>query len=395
MKVSTQTATYPRNQCAPFMRSREKHGQLSNMTFGYPLSINGINFQGPEGLYQALKYPGSPNTQKAIASQRSGMEAKKTAYGADTAFRPDWDEVRITAMAWTIATKLRQHPETFGQALARTGHSPIVEMSYRDTFWGARPHGDYLTGANVLGKLLTGLRTLYREHCADPAAAADAFLHGLDLRPLIVNGAPVSHPPDNPARAEVHRSPQTEEPGPSAGNQPGGAPEVLGKLSTGGTEMTTSQTSARDGLHPEDRDAADLQGLFEAHKDILQQAVSKRGFRHQMPEGAQEAIRAGLVMESDPTWMYSDDSRASNGFALTELGIAVTEGQGWTCACAGHRRISDLNGVRVTPAIDGMCPGCKSSANQYGLDESEGKPSCKMCAVRLQYKRDQQGEEKP
>ena len=58
MKVSTQTATYARDQCAPFMRSREKHGQLSNMTFGYPLSVNGIDFQGPEGLYQALKYPG-------------------------------------------------------------------------------------------------------------------------------------------------------------------------------------------------------------------------------------------------------------------------------------------------------------------------------------------------
>ena len=132
----------------------------------------------------------------------------------------------------------------------------------------------------------------------------------------------------------------------------------------------------------------ELHAHFKEHQDILRRAVKRTGFRSTMPEGGQEAIDAGLVEESDPTWMYSDDSRASNGFALTELGRQVTQAQGWICACAGHRGISELTGVRVTPAIDGMCSNCKSSANRYGLDECEEKPSCKMCARRLQDKRE-------
>ena len=198
MKVSTQTATYPRNQCAPFMRSREKHGHLSNMTFGYPLSVNGINFQGPEGLYQALKYPGSPDTQKAIASQRSGMEAKKAAYATTATMRADWDQVRITAMAWTLTAKLRQHPDRFGAALLDTGQLPVVEMSHKDPFWGARPDGQTLTGVNVLGKLLTQLRDEYRRHHRDPEAAAESFLEGLDLSTLTANGRPVSQEQQGP-----------------------------------------------------------------------------------------------------------------------------------------------------------------------------------------------------
>ena len=192
MKVSTQTATYARDQCAPFMRSREKHGQLSNMTFGYPLSVNGIDFQGPEGLYQALKYPGSPDTQKAIARQRSGMEAKKAAYGTSAAIRADWDSVRIAAMAWTLTAKLRQHPDRFGRALLDTGQLPVVEMSYRDPFWGAKPDSQTLTGVNVLGKLLTRLRDEYRRHDEYPEAAAQSFLREVDLSTLSVNGHPVS-----------------------------------------------------------------------------------------------------------------------------------------------------------------------------------------------------------
>ncbi len=83
------------------MKSREQHGDLSNMTFGYPLHVNSMTFQGPEGLYQALKFPGSPETQQRIAQAGSGIEAKKIAYGDKANFRPDWEQVRIHAMAFT------------------------------------------------------------------------------------------------------------------------------------------------------------------------------------------------------------------------------------------------------------------------------------------------------
>ena len=72
----------------------------------------------------------------------------------------------------------------------------------------------------------------------------------------------------------------------------------------------------------------ELQAHFEEHQDILRRAVNRTGFRSTMPKGGQEAIDAGLVEESDPTWMYSDDHRTSNGFALTELGRQVTRSPG-------------------------------------------------------------------
>ena len=109
--------------CAVFFRSRERHGQLSNMTHAFPLTVNAVTFQGPEGLYQALKFPHDPDFQRLIGAQRSGMEAKHIAYTRkDTA--PTWDSFRGDAMAFTLALKLLQHPDAFGAALIDTAPSP-------------------------------------------------------------------------------------------------------------------------------------------------------------------------------------------------------------------------------------------------------------------------------
>jgi ribA/ribD-fused uncharacterized protein len=196
MDVAMDAATYDPARSAAFMRSRDRYGDMSNMTFGFPLSVNGLEFQGPEGLYQALKFPGSPETQRAIASQRSGMDAKKAAY-RDHNFRPDWEEVKVQAMRYTLAVKLRQHPRRFGEALAETGDLPIVERSNRDPFWGARPQGNILAGVNTLGKLLTELRDTLGENGGDAAKAANAFAAQVPVERLSVNGRPV--PPEVPA----------------------------------------------------------------------------------------------------------------------------------------------------------------------------------------------------
>jgi hypothetical protein len=73
--------------------------------------------------------------------------------------RPDWDEVRVEIMRWCLRVKLAQHWEKFSALLLSTGHMPIVEESYRDPFWGARPTTpETLVGTNMLGQLLTELR---------------------------------------------------------------------------------------------------------------------------------------------------------------------------------------------------------------------------------------------
>ena len=188
MQIKTNTTSYKSGEIAHFMRSRDQHGKLSNMTFGFPLKVNGLWFQGPEGLYQALKFPHNPEHQKLIAGERSGMDAKRRAY-QNSSTRPDWDHVRVDAMAYTLAQKLSQHPGEFSAALLTTGENPIVEMSHRDSFWGAKPQqGDsILAGINVLGQLLTRLREELRRHDSDPGAAAAAYLKDVETERLSIN----------------------------------------------------------------------------------------------------------------------------------------------------------------------------------------------------------------
>lgn len=188
---------------AAFMRSRERHGHLSNMTFGYSITLNGIRFQGPEGLYQALKFPGHPRIQEAIASRNSGMDAKKEAYRHPTILRPDWDEVKLDAMTITLALKLQQNPANFGRALSETGTLHIVECSYRDQWWGAKPlNPTILRGVNALGQLLTILRDLHQQ---DPGTAAQKMLDLADPAPFRMAGGPLDLNPENNQAGKASR----------------------------------------------------------------------------------------------------------------------------------------------------------------------------------------------
>ena len=192
MLTTSDIKTYRKEDCACFMRSRDRYGKLSNMTFNFPLEVNGMRFQGPEGLYQALKFPQDQRHQALIAQQRSGMEAKRVAY-SNPNVRPDWDEIRVEAMAYTLSVKLLHHPGEFGKELLSTGNMPIVEMSRRDDFWGARPtrEGNPLVGINVLGQLLTGLRDELRGNGGDLRKTVLAYLEETRLNKLQVSGKPV------------------------------------------------------------------------------------------------------------------------------------------------------------------------------------------------------------
>ena len=194
--------TYIRKECAVFMRSRDQFGDLSNMTFGYPLVVNGITFQSPEGLYQALKFPDDIKHQKLIASCTSGMEAKRVAYQS-TQIRKEWEQLKVDAMAYVLATKLRQHPKKFMVALLETGTTRIVEMSWKDDYWGARPNseptiklgtdelGETLVGHNVLGRLLAALRTALHEKNKDVIEGTKYYLEPLRIHLLSINGRSV------------------------------------------------------------------------------------------------------------------------------------------------------------------------------------------------------------
>ena len=184
---------YDQKDCpAVFRRSRDQWGELSNMTGGFPIRVNGVRFQSSEGLYQAMKFPHSPARQRKIADARNGYAAKLIAYQQGDQPNEQWDEQRIDAMRVALAFKLTQNPG-FGNVLLKTEDYDIIEHSSKDAFWGAKPVQHGFEGANVLGKLLMELRNcLTKAGAASPTSAAHMFAATAFQRQFLVDGHPIA-----------------------------------------------------------------------------------------------------------------------------------------------------------------------------------------------------------
>jgi ribA/ribD-fused uncharacterized protein len=159
MDKTVEVRTYDPARAAVFCKTTERFGGLSNMAGGFPLRVNGIDILTSEALYQACRFPHLPQVQRLIIEQRSPMTAKMKGKPYRNESRADWDSVRVRIMRWCLRVKLAQNWATFGDLLRSTNDLPIVELSKKDDFWGAKPQEDgTLVGVNVLGRLLMELR---------------------------------------------------------------------------------------------------------------------------------------------------------------------------------------------------------------------------------------------
>lgn len=184
--------TYVRNEAAVFCKTKEAFGGLSNMASGYPLHINGVRILTSEALYQACRFPHRPEVQQEIIGQRSPMTAKMASRSHNEDSRPDWGDVRIPIMRWCLRVKLAQNTEAFGRLLLTTGDRPIVEQSYKDDYWGAKPNGDTLIGQNILGRLLMEVRENLKNDergtlkTVFPPRIPDFLLFGKPIEPITI-----------------------------------------------------------------------------------------------------------------------------------------------------------------------------------------------------------------
>ena len=194
--IRRQTRTYTRAHSVVFLKTAESYGGLSNMASGFPLSVNGLRILTSEALYQACRFPHRPDLQRLIIAQRSPMTAKMKGEPHLHDSRPDWDRVRVVIMRWCLRVKLAQHWKTFGELLRSVGDRPIVEQSWKNDFWGAKPADDgTLRGVNALGRLLMELRELVQREPrtsllqVEPLPIPDFLLDG---RPVerVVAGQP-------------------------------------------------------------------------------------------------------------------------------------------------------------------------------------------------------------
>jgi type I restriction enzyme, S subunit len=147
-----------------FLKTNEEFGGLSNMAGGYPFMINGERIKTSEHLYQALKYPDSPEIQKEILDCPSPIGAKMIAKKKvhRMHMRPDWAQIQLEVMAYCLRAKLIWNWVSFGKLLRRTGEYRIVEISSKkDKFWGAVAEDGQLKGDNHLGELLGALRDAF------------------------------------------------------------------------------------------------------------------------------------------------------------------------------------------------------------------------------------------
>ena len=139
-----------------------------------PIAAGPWAFRTSEAVYQACKFAERPDVQQRIAEAPTARDAaaigRTPALGIDSG----WNAQRVDVMRWVLRMKREANAAGIDAVLAATRDRPIVEVSTRDAWRGARPVGDRYRGRNVLGRLWMELRQ--QLHDGDAAARSAAWI---------------------------------------------------------------------------------------------------------------------------------------------------------------------------------------------------------------------------
>ena len=165
---------YGRDQVCSFRFTRATWGAFSNFQpLAVPIAAGPWTFATSEHAYQACKFPAHPDVQQRIAEALTVREAAAIGRTPGLGIDPGWNAQRADVMRWVLRMKREANPAEIDAVLAATGDRPIVEVSTRDPWWGARPVADRYEGRNVLGRLWMELRHQLRD--GHPAARSGAW----------------------------------------------------------------------------------------------------------------------------------------------------------------------------------------------------------------------------
>ena len=166
--------SYERKKSCGFRFTDAAWGELSNFfPLAVPIAAGPWAFATSEHLYQACKFPARPNIQQRIAEAPTARNAAAIGRTPGLGIDPGWNAQRVDVMRWVLRLKREANAAQIDALLAATGERPIVEVSTRDPWWGARPVADRYEGNNVLGRLWMELRQQLRED--DPASRSTAW----------------------------------------------------------------------------------------------------------------------------------------------------------------------------------------------------------------------------
>lgn len=162
---------YTLSEVAGFRTTRDAFGAFHNPCAGFPILVEGIEIGSTEAYYQALRFPDAPDIQREILAQTIPIQSKRKAYEFLDRSRADWQQINVRLMKHALRLKLSQHREAITSLLEKSEGKPIVEISVRDDFWGAKPDPNgFAIGYNVLGRLWMEVR---EDLVRDPDAYRD------------------------------------------------------------------------------------------------------------------------------------------------------------------------------------------------------------------------------
>ena len=187
--------SYVREKSCGFRFTDAAWGELSNFfPLAIPIAAGPWQFRSSEALYQACKFPACPDVQQRIAEVPTPRQAAAIGRTPGLGIDPGWNAQRVDVMRWVLRMKREANRDPIDAVLAQTGERPIVEVSTRDPWWGARPVADHYEGNNVLGRLWLELRQHVRD--GDPAARSGAWAGRIRVGCLAGDGAAGTAPPN-------------------------------------------------------------------------------------------------------------------------------------------------------------------------------------------------------
>ena len=141
-----------RDQVCPFRYTAAAWGAFSNFQpLPVPIVAGPWALPTSEHLYQAAKFGTRSDIQQQIAAARTAREAAAIGRTPGFSIDPGWNAQRVDVMRWVLRLKREANAAEFDAVLAAIADRPIVEVSTRDPWWGARPVADRYEGNNVLG----------------------------------------------------------------------------------------------------------------------------------------------------------------------------------------------------------------------------------------------------
>ena len=166
---------YARDRACGFRFVRAQWGAFSNFQpLAVSITAGPWTFSTAEATYQAGKFAARPDVQQRIAEAPTPAQAAAIGRTPGLGIDPGWNAQRVDVMRWVLRLKREANAAEIDALLAATRDRPIVEVSTRDPWWGARPVADRYEGRNVLGRLWMELREQLRG--GDPAARSSAWL---------------------------------------------------------------------------------------------------------------------------------------------------------------------------------------------------------------------------